>query len=111
MITFWEDEEVAIAVYFASRNIRAIAIVELLKLHGYKRTLSAVRRKLRDVTSRYAQLKQGPDAWNTAAVDAWIQGKIGQEDEIIRLKTFGETELGIVTKVRGLRELRSSSSS
>lgn len=83
----WSPEEVAIMVYFTSRQIRPKTLRYLLLRRGYDRSTRAIERKAFSITQQYPHLKAHRD-WNLDVVDLWIDDLLGNHDSVNKLVLF-----------------------
>ena len=97
----WDDSEVAVVVYFASRGASHEACRKILALKCAGRcasgqTLLAVRGKLYTVRQN-SDLWSEASGWNRGAVDSWL---LDLETKSLQdLVAVGEVELSMVPKV------------
>ena len=60
----WADEELIVTVYFTSRGYTDAAVVDVLKVRGYRRSVAAVRRKVEGIVREYPRLLSASGKWN-----------------------------------------------
>ncbi|KAJ5369931.1 uncharacterized protein N7496_006023 [Penicillium cataractarum] len=85
--SLWSPEEVAIMVYFTSRQIHPKALRYLLLRRGYDRSTCAIEHKIFSINQQHPQLKSRGD-WNWDVVDHWIDDLLGNHDSVNKLVLF-----------------------
>ena len=97
----WCQEEVTIAIFYASRQIYYATIELLLQDRGYQRGSVAIMQKLNRITKQNPHLKGSRLEWNRQAVDEWLISAMDQlsREEVLSLTGLGERERKIVHTV------------
>ena len=68
----WQDRELAVVVYLASRNVSHSICSDILQKHeGMTRTTQSIRSKLGEIRKREG-LWDKATGWNIPAVDGWL---------------------------------------
>ena len=98
----WDDDELAIAIYFASRNAGHEACAKIIQYktgreHLKPRSSVAVRTKLDDIR-KIGNLWHHQTGWNLKAVDEYLEGL--HVSDLDALKNVGEKELTLIPEVR-----------
>jgi hypothetical protein len=94
----WSNSELVIVVYFSSRYICTSALSELLSCRGYRRTGSAIERKVRGIVFSGPSLRSQQGRWDVDAVDRWIDN-ILDHDAVNQLIAFTSEDAIAVGRV------------
>ncbi|EAS29983.3 uncharacterized protein CIMG_08729 [Coccidioides immitis RS] len=85
----WTDDEVIVAVYFASRGVYQRVIADLLSRRGFCRTPNSVNNKLVKLKEKCPELGSSRH-WNHLAVDSWLHGLL--ETSLVKADILEVTE-------------------
>ena len=113
-MTAWTLEEEIVVLYYASRRIKSVTIVDLIakKCHPKVRNLKQVTHKssrLRRATGQRRLVVGNPwppadREWNREFVDQWLIGKM-EKAKLQHLLEFDGETAAIISEASGLEEL------
>ncbi|KAA8649320.1 uncharacterized protein ATNIH1004_005221 [Aspergillus tanneri] len=98
----WSGSEIIIAVYFTSRYINPITLSCLLSRRGYKRTPSAIERKVKNIVGSVPSLRPSRGNWDVDAVDQWIDDYLRDHEAVNRLITFTLEDAKVVAQYQSV---------
>lgn len=95
----WNQEEMAVALYFDSRNLKHEAILRLLEFKCQRvRTMAGLRNKLNKIRYKDEHLwDRELHVWRPQEVDQWLE-KLGVAD-LTALNSFEEEDQAVVNEV------------
>ncbi|KKZ65502.1 hypothetical protein EMCG_08661 [[Emmonsia] crescens] len=93
----WIEEEIAVAIYFASQGVYQRAIPDLLEQRGFSRRLRGVNDKMANIRKDFPELGS-PRHWNAEAVDQLLDKLSISNSNIYILLKPSEADQMIVNK-------------
>jgi hypothetical protein len=76
----WSNEELTVAIYFSSRQIRSEALRCLLFRRGYIHSTRAIERKLVFIDQQNLFLRSSKGCWDLIGVDYWMDDLLGSSE-------------------------------
>ncbi|KAE8422303.1 hypothetical protein BDV36DRAFT_245522 [Aspergillus pseudocaelatus] len=95
-IRLWSSEEIATAVYFSSRYICSISVSYMMHRRGYRRTPSAIEKKVQRIIDNAPSLRPSQLQWDVDAVDHWLDDLLEGPEAVRRHIKFSSQDAEIV---------------